>query len=215
MSFRFLIADDHPLFRAALRQALTAVASDAVIEEAESLTQASSRLQAEPDVDLVLLDLGLPDSQGFTGLMRLRHQFPSVGVAIVSGQEDAVVMRQAIALGAVAYIPKSETLPSIVEAIRTALAGHTWLPQAACESGSQPVGAELAERIASLSPQQYRVLCMVADGKLNKQIAAELDIQETTIKQHVSAILRKLGLINRTQAGVLLRSLQQGGRLQA
>lgn len=215
MSFRFLIADDHPLFRAALRQALTAVASDAVIEEAESLTQASSRLQAEPDVDLVLLDLGLPDSQGFTGLMRLRHQFPSVGVAIVSGQEDAVVMRQAIALGAVAYIPKSETLPSIVEAIRTALAGHTWLPPAASEIGNQPAEADLAERIASLSPQQYRVLCMVADGKLNKQIAAELDIQETTIKQHVSAILRKLGLINRTQAGVLLRSLQQGGRLQA
>ena len=215
MSFRFLIADDHPLFRAALRQALTAVASDAVIAEAESLTQAAARLAAESDFDLVLLDLGLPDSQGFTGLMRLRHQYPSVGVAIVSGQEDAVVMRQAIALGAVAYIPKSETLPSIVEAIRTALAGHTWLPQAAKEIGSQPAEAELAERIASLSPQQYRVLCMVADGKLNKQIAAELDIQETTIKQHVSAILRKLGLINRTQAGVLLRSLQQGGRLQA
>lgn len=215
MSFRFLIADDHPLFRAALRQALSAVASDAVIEEAETLTQASTRLAAGPEVDLVLLDLGLPDSQGFTGLMRLRHQFPSVGVAIVSGQEDVVIMRQAIALGAVAYIPKSENLPSIVEAIRTALAGHTWLPQSASDIGNAPAEAELAERIASLSPQQYRVLCMVADGKLNKQIAAELDIQETTIKQHVSAILRKLGLINRTQAGVLLRSLQQGGRLQA
>jgi DNA-binding NarL/FixJ family response regulator len=215
MSYRFLIADDHPLFRAALRQAVTAVSNDAVIEEAESLDQAISKLQSNADFDLVLLDLGLPDSEGFTGLMMLRHSYPSVGTAIVSAQEDAVVMRQAIALGAVAYIPKSEALPSIVEAIRTALAGHTWLPQSAKELVSQPVEADLAERIASLSPQQYRVLCMVADGKLNKQIASDLAIQETTIKQHVSAILRKLGLINRTQAGVLLRSLQQGGRLQS
>lgn len=215
MSYRFLIADDHPLFRAALRQALSAVASDAVIEEAESLTQATALLERAPDFDLVLLDLGLPDSEGFTGLMMLRHRYPSVGTAIVSAQEDVVVMRQAIALGAVAYIPKSENLTAIVEAIRTALAGHTWLPQAAKEIASQPAEADLAERIASLSPQQYRVLCMVADGKLNKQIAADLAIQETTIKQHVSAILRKLGLINRTQAGVLLRSLQQGGRLQS
>ena len=215
MSYRFLIADDHPLFRAALRQALSAVAGDAAIEEAESLTQANAMLEKAPDFDLVLLDLGLPDSEGFTGLMMLRHRYPSVGVAIVSAQEDVVVMRQAIALGAVAYVPKSESLSSIVEAIRTALAGHTWLPQAAKDIASQPAEAELAARIASLSPQQYRVLCMVADGKLNKQIAADLAIQETTIKQHVSAILRKLGLINRTQAGVLLRSLQQGGRLQS
>ncbi len=215
MSYRFLIADDHPLFRAALRQALSAVASDSVIEEAESLTQASAMLDASPDFDLVLLDLGLPDSEGFTGLMTLRHRYPSVGTAIVSAQEDVVVMRQAVALGAVAYIPKSENLPSIVEAIRTALNGHTWLPKSATELARQPAEAELAERIASLSPQQYRVLCMVADGKLNKQIASDLEIQETTIKQHVSAILRKLGLINRTQAGVLLRSLQQGGRLQS
>ncbi len=215
MSYRFLIADDHPLFRAALRQALSAVAGDAAIEEAESLTQANAMLEKAPDFDLVLLDLGLPDSEGFTGLMMLRHRYPSVGVAIVSAQEDVVVMRQAIALGAVAYVPKSESLSSIVEAIHTALAGHTWLPQAAKDIASQPAEAELAARIASLSPQQYRVLCMVADGKLNKQIAADLAIQETTIKQHVSAILRKLGLINRTQAGVLLRSLQQGGRLQS
>lgn len=215
MSYRFLIADDHPLFRAALRQALSAVASNADIEEAESLHKAKSALLKSPDFDLVLLDLGLPDSEGFTGLMALRHQYPSVGVAIVSAQEDVVVMRQAIALGAVAYIPKSEPLPAIVEAIRTALDGHTWLPQSAKELSSNPAEAQLAERIASLSPQQYRVLCMVADGKLNKQIAADLAIQETTIKQHVSAILRKLGLINRTQAGVLLRSLQQGGRLQS
>lgn len=215
MSYRFLIADDHPLFRAALRQALSTVAADADIEEAESLTKAKTLLEAMLDFDLVLLDLGLPDSEGFTGLMALRHQYPSVGVAIVSAQEDVVVMRQAIALGAVAYIPKSESLPSIVEAVHTALKGHTWLPESAKGSTTAPAEAQLAERIASLSPQQYRVLCMVADGKLNKQIASDLDIQETTIKQHVSAILRKLGLINRTQAGVLLRSLQQGGRLQS
>lgn len=215
MSYRFLIADDHPLFRAALRQALIGVAADAVIAEAETLMQAEAQLATTPDFDLVLLDLGLPDSEGFAGLMTLRHRYPSVGVAIVSAQEDAVVMQQAIALGAVAYVPKSENLPNLVDAIRTALAGHTWLPHAAKELSIPPAEALLAERIASLSPQQYRVLCMVADGKLNKQIAAELDIQETTIKQHVSAVLRKLGLINRTQAGVLLRSLQQGGRLQA
>jgi len=215
MSYRFLIADDHPLFRAALRQALSAVASDADIVEAESLTNAKTELAASPDFDLVLLDLGLPDSEGFTGLMALRHEYPTVGVAIVSAQEDVVVMRQAIALGAVAYIPKSESLPAIVEAIRTALNGHTWLPKSAKELITNPAETKLAERVASLSPQQYRVLCMVADGKLNKQIASDLEIQETTIKQHVSAILRKLGLINRTQAGVLLRSLQQGGRLQS
>ena len=209
MAYRFLIADDHPLFRTALRQALTMVSPDAQVHEADSLNAAIQCLDSEVEMDLVLLDLGLPDSEGFQGLLNLRHRYPTVGVAVVSGQEDPSLMRQAIALGAIAYIPKSSPVNELVAAVTATLNGQTWSPAMAQHESNEAEKEQLAQRVASLSPQQYRVLCMVADGKLNKQIAAELNIQESTIKQHVSAVLRKLGLINRTQAGVLLRSLQQ------
>ncbi len=213
MAYRFIVADDHPLFRAALKPALLGVDGDAQITEADTLASVINELENDSERDLVLLDLSMPDSIGYTGLIEVRHRFPSIGVAIVSAQDDVVVMRQSIALGAVAFIPKSAALPVIIEALQTALNGVTWLPEAARQASDKDTDTELAERIAALSPQQFRVLCMVADGKLNKQIAYELSVQETTIKQHVSAVLRKLGLINRTQAGVLLRSLQQAGRL--
>ena len=213
MAYRFIIADDHPLFRAALKPALCGVDADADIAEADTLSSVLSALEIDSDRDLLLLDLAMPDSVGYTGLIEVRHRFPSIGVAIVSAQEDVVVMHQSIALGAVAFIPKSAALPTIVEALQTALSGVTWLPEVARHIAQTEADTALAERIAALSPQQYRVLCMVADGKLNKQIAYDLNVQETTIKQHVSAVLRKLGLINRTQAGVLLKSLQRAGRL--
>jgi DNA-binding NarL/FixJ family response regulator len=213
MAYRFIVADDHPLFRAALKPALLGVDADAHITEADTLSAVINSLEQDNDRDLLLLDLSMPDSVGYTGLIEIRHRFPSLGVAIVSAQDDVVVMRQSIALGAVAFIPKSAPLPMIVEALQTALNGVTWLPEVARQQSDKVADTELAERIAALSPQQYRVLCMVADGKLNKQIAYDLNVQETTIKQHVSAVLRKLGLVNRTQAGVLLRSLQQAGRL--
>ena len=207
MSQLFLIADDHPLFRSALRQALSQISPQATVLEAESLAGALAIIEREGDIDLVLLDLGLPDSEGFAGLLSIRHQYPRVGVAVVSGHEEPRVMRQAIALGAVAFVPKSAAVAELVHAISAAMKGDSWLPDIARRPDDANDAEQLAQKVASLSPQQYRVLCMVADGKLNKQIAAELSIQESTIKQHVSAVLRKLGLINRTQAGVLLRSL--------
>ncbi len=213
MAYRFIIADDHPLFRAALKPALSGVDADAEITEADSLAAVLQALENDAERDLLLLDLSMSDSVGYTGLIEVRHRFPNIGIAIISAQEDVVVMKQSIALGAVAFIPKSAALPTIIDALRTALEGVTWLPEVARHLPQSEADTALAERIAALSPQQYRVLCLVADGKLNKQIAYELNVQETTIKQHVSAVLRKLGLINRTQAGVLLKSLQRAGRI--
>ncbi len=210
----FLIADDHPLFRAALRQALAQVDSAARIDEAADFAGVEALLAAHDDVDLVLFDLNMPGHQGLQGLRRLRAAFPAVGIAVVSGQEEPALMHAAVQAGASAFIAKSLPLDSMVSALHAVLAGAIWLPPAAANLSGETAGVvAFAGRVASLTPQQQRVLRAVAEGKLNKQIAFDLGIQETTIKQHVSAILRKLELINRTQAGVMWQEVQRLGLL--
>lgn len=206
-----LIADDHPLFRAALRAAATAAVADATIVEAADLATALARLEAEPDADLALLDLHMPDSRGLTGLAAMRAQFPGVAVLVVSAHDDAAVVRRVLDHGAAGFIPKSAPPEQIAEAIRSVLACGRWVPAqlSAAVSGapSDPRDAQLARRLSRLTGQQFRVLGLLAEGRLNKQIADTLGIQERTVKAHVSAIFEKLGVRNRTQAGVLLGQL--------
>lgn len=206
---RAIIADDHPLFRAALRQALTdTLAAD--IKEAATFQQLLSMLQAEPQIELILLDLSMPGNRGLTGLTSLRSRFPDILVVIVSANEHPQVIRQAMAYGASAYIPKSMPLTELQHAVETVLAGDTWLPEhlvGELALAENEPSVEFARRLEQLTPQQFRVLECLADGLLNKQIAYELNVQETTIKQHVSAILRKLNVINRTQAGVVFKQM--------
>src|SRR5690606_36975752 len=209
-----LIADDHPLFRAALRGAAADAAADVVTCEAESLDGVLALLETHDDIDLVLLDLHMPGNHGLAGLAAIRAQFPAVAVVLVSANEDPAIIRRALDHGAAGYIPKSASLDELREAIRTVLACEHWLPPAlrgaVTRTQSSPADADLAARLASLTAQQFRVLTLVAQGLLNKQIADRLDIQERTVKAHLSVIFEKLGARNRTQAGVILRELEIG-----
>lgn len=213
---RILIADDHPLFRLALKQALQSIAPEATLFEAESLGSARTRLESDPELDLLLLDLHLPDGDGLMGLASFRAEFPSVAVVMISASEDPAMIRSALALGAAGYIPKRASLDELGHALSVILACESFVPddiRAMLEQLPEPSADErLAERLAALTPQQFRVLGLVAEGKLNKQIADRLGIQERTIKAHLSLIFQKLGVRNRTQASVLLRSLGTSGR---
>ncbi|HZP67283.1 MAG TPA: response regulator transcription factor [Rudaea sp.] len=206
-----LIADDHPLFRAALRAAAVAAVQDLAIAEVATVGAALAALEAAPDTDLALLDLHMPDSRGLAGLIALRTQFPGVAVLVVSAHDDAAVVRRVLDHGAAGFIPKSAPPEEIGAAIQSVLACGRWVPPrlsgALAATRSDPDDTALAARLASLTGQQFRVLALVAEGRLNKQIADALGIQERTVKAHVSAIFEKLGVRNRTQAGVLLRRL--------
>jgi DNA-binding NarL/FixJ family response regulator len=211
-----LIADDHPLFRAALLMAARESLPDASVNEVADLPAVLAALAAEPDIDLVLLDLTMPGSHGLSGLAALRGQHPGVAVLVVSAHDEPAVVRRVLDHGAAGFIPKSATPAQIGEAIQQVLACGTWLPAALAEAvaalPSDPADADLAGRLARLTEQQSRVLGLVAEGLLNKQIADRLSIQERTVKAHVTAIFEKLKVRNRTQAGMLLRSLELIGQ---
>ena len=207
---KFIVADDHPLFRAALTQALRQVASQAEIVEADSMEATNEVVARHPDADLILLDLHMPGAHGFSGLIQLRGQTPDIPVAVVSGSEEPYVVRRAIDYGASGFIPKSASLDVIAEAIGEILEGEGWLPTDIAEAMGESSEDEsrFAEAIASLTPQQFRVLNMLTEGLLNKQIAYELNVSEATIKAHVTAILRKLGVHSRTQAVIAAQRLE-------
>ena len=206
---RILIADVHPLFRAAMRQAMVDIVGDNITEVA-SFSEAYNAIEADDSLELVFLDLNMPGNEGLTGLTTLRTQFPGVLVVIVSAEEDPVLIRKAIDLGASGYIPKSTPLAEIAEAVNHVLDGEQWLPEninEAIEALENHQDKAFADKLAQLTPHQFKVLRMMADGLLNKQIAYELEISESTVKQHASAVLRKLEVINRTQAGVLFKQM--------
>lgn len=212
MGTRVLIADDHPLFRAALVQALATCLPEAEVLEARDLPETAERLASDEPLDLVLLDLHMPGSHGLAGLASIRCNHPAVAVVVVSANEDPRVVRRVLDHGAAGFIPKSAGLDEMTAALETVLDCREWIPphleRAVAEIDADDQDLALAERIASLTPQQFRVLSLVADGWLNKQIADELGIQERTVKAHMSEILHKLEVRNRTQAGVALRRLE-------
>tara|TARA_R110002167_G_scaffold2178_4_gene11096 strand:+ start:2928 stop:3593 length:666 start_codon:yes stop_codon:yes gene_type:complete len=199
---KIIIADDHPLFRAALKQAVSQAVAGVEVIETDSLVSLQETVAAHADADLVLLDLHMPGTSGFTGLAYLRGQNPGMPVVVVSGSEQPQVMLRAIEYGASGFIPKSAPLEVISGAIRSVLEGEVWLPQEVADGDATLSSDDVvfAEKLGSLTPQQFRVLMMLTEGLLNKQIAYELSVSEATIKAHVTAILRKLGVHSRTQA---------------
>jgi DNA-binding NarL/FixJ family response regulator len=198
---RIIVADDHPLFRGALRQAVATLLSGSQVVEANGLDELTALLGKGQDTDLILLDLTMPGVQGFSGLIYLRAQHPDVPIVIVSANEDPVVIRRAIEFGASGFIPKSLGSDRIGEAIEAVLAGGTWTPpDVELGESEDRETAETMRRLSTLTPQQVRVLMMLSEGLLNKQIAYELSVSEATVKAHVSAILQKLGVESRTQA---------------
>jgi len=200
-SYRLVIADDHPLFRGALRAAVSGQFAGAAIAEAGTFDDVVAELERGGEVDLVLLDLAMPGVRGFSGLMFLRAQFPSVPVVVVSANDDPTVIRRCLAFGASGFIPKTLGVETMRAALGRVLEGGVWTPPDVDLSGKPDAAtADLIGRLASLTPQQVRVLMMLSEGLLNKQIAYGLGVSEATVKAHVSAILQKLGVESRTQA---------------
>ena len=202
----FHIADDHPLFRSALLDVINQHFIDAEITESSDLDTTLAALEQHADVDLLLLDINMPGSQDLFGLVSVREKYPSVPVAMVSASEDPDTISKAIGHGASAYIPKSVSPRDIYQALNAVIEGDKWVPEAVRRQ-LKPVDDEektLAAKIATLTPQQYKVLCYLREGLLNKQIGYELGVTEATVKAHITAIFRKLGVSNRTQAVIVL-----------
>jgi DNA-binding NarL/FixJ family response regulator len=198
---RLVIADDHPLFRNALRQAVASVVSSAVVDEAGSFEDLTALLEKDAEVDLILLDLTMPGISGFSGLIYLRAQYPAVPVVIVSASDDVATIRRSLDFGASGFIPKRFGVDTLRNAILKVMEGEIWVPpDTDLNAAADPEMTRLRDRLVTLTPQQVRVLMMLSEGLLNKQIAYELGVSEATIKAHVSAILQKLGVESRTQA---------------
>lgn len=204
-----LIADDHPLYRDALRGALSLSLPALTLLEAGDLTSTVDMLN-ENDVDLLLLDLHMPGSNDLFGLLHIRKLYPDVPVAVVSGTEDTLLITKIMSAGALGFIPKTASSSDIAEAVNAILDGDVWLPPNLSDSVDEVDEAfsALADNVASLTPSQYKVLCFMRDGLLNKQIGYNLDIAEATVKAHVTAIFKKLGINNRTQAVLIASQLE-------
>ena len=212
---RVLIADDHPLMLGGLRQAVLAAAPDAEIAEAHDFDSMVVALDASPDTDLVLLDLTMPGVRGFSGLLFLRSERPSIPVVVVLGNEDRAVIRHCLEFGAAGFIPKSNSLETMRAAIGQVLERRPMQTAADFDPNAAPnrKSSTMARRLASLTPQQIRVLMMLSQGLLNKQIAYEFGVSEATVKAHVSAIFQKLGVESRTQAVILATKIEAAQEL--
>jgi DNA-binding NarL/FixJ family response regulator len=211
MPCKVLIVDDHPLYRLALKGAVAAACPTCEIVEADNVAGLFEALDRHSDVDLLLLDLNLPGAYGFNALAHLRGSRPEVPIIVISASDDPGTMRQALAFGAQSFVSKSADAATIGESVRAILRGELVAPAGlGCSAGAEDGALEIAQRMAQLTPQQFRVLGMLCAGRLNKQIGEDLEITEATVKAHMTAILRKLGASNRTQAVLLAGRLARG-----
>jgi DNA-binding NarL/FixJ family response regulator len=204
-----IVADDHPLFREALGLALQQALGEVRIIQAGNMAELEAVALEHETADLVLLDLHMPGVQGFSALIYLRAHHPELPVCVISANSNPAVIQRAMDHGAAAFIHKSAPVGDLRTALKTVLAGDLWQPPEIERSSALTRADELevAERIGELTPQQFRVLMMVAEGLLNKQIAYDLEISEATVKAHMTAIFRKLGVTNRTQAVLMAQRL--------
>jgi DNA-binding NarL/FixJ family response regulator len=198
-----IVAEDHPMFRAALVLTVRRLMPGAQLMEVASQGELERALARSGDVRLVLLDLRMPGAHGLSSLVFLRGEYPSVSVAIISGGAYAETISRARQLGASAFIPKSAPIDTIAQALSCVIRGELWFPEQGDPAGPGP----LHDQLTTLTPQQFRVLKYLADGMLNKQIADILEVSEGTVRAHVTAILRKLRVSTRTQAVILVTEL--------
>ncbi|WP_337244705.1 response regulator transcription factor [Luteimonas sp. gir] len=201
-----LVADDHPLLRAAVLHALRDGLGEIRVVEAASASAVETALRAHPEIELVLLDLAMPGARGLSTLVWLRGERPELPVLVISSNDHPRTVRRVQQFGAAGFISKSAPAESIAQAVAAVLDGGSWFPPLTAERSE--ADAQLASRLAQLTPQQVRVLLCLADGLLNKQIAHQLGLAENTVKVHVTAILRKLECHSRTQAAVLVKALE-------
>jgi DNA-binding NarL/FixJ family response regulator len=204
---KIIIADDHPLFRQALLDTLKSKLTKTTWLEAQTIEELDQQLSDHDDSDLVLLDLNIPGAHGFNTLIHVRNHYPHIPVVVVSAHEDHDTIGQAMEYGAAGFVPKSTPVDNIFTAIQQVLSGEIWVPATFRENATKTDNTNIAERVASLTQQQYRILMMFAQGMLNKQIAYDLNVSEATIKAHATAIFRKLNVRNRTQAAIAIGQL--------
>jgi DNA-binding NarL/FixJ family response regulator len=202
---KIIIADDHPLFRQALLETLKAKLPTATWQQAETVDQLNEVLTGHSDADLLLLDLNIPGAHGFNTLIHVRNHFPHIPVVVVSAYEDNDTIAKAMEYGACGFVPKSTPVDAIFQAITQVLMGELWTP--ANFQPPEQAPSDIAERVASLTQQQHKILMMFAEGMLNKQIAYDLHVSEATIKAHATAIFKKLDVRNRTQAVIAISQL--------
>ena len=203
MSRLIIVADDHPLFREALKAAVARLDRSVAFVEADTVAAMLAAAEANPGADLLLLDLNMPGAHGFNALAHVRGSRPELPVVVVSADDDPQTIASSLRFGAQGFIPKSTEAGQIGRAIETVLAGEIYTPpgfQPPRTSTASNEDLDVARKVAELTPQQFRVLGMLCAGLLNKQIAYDLDVSEATVKAHVTAILRKLGVTTRTQA---------------
>ena len=210
---KLIVADDHPLFRNALINAISSTFATKATIETDSIDSTCAALEQHPDTDLLLLDLHMPGNCGFLGLIQLRKTYPTLPIVVISASEELDVIRRVMAFGASAYVPKSANPADISAALNAVLEGELWVPQRLIkqvlehQSNEAEDDLDLAAKVAQLTQQQYKVLYYLTEGWLNKQIAYDLHISEATVKAHITAIFRKLGVTNRTQVVIQAQRL--------
>lgn len=209
---KLIVADDHPLFRNALINAISNTFITKATIETDCFEATCQALEQHPDTDLLLLDLHMPGNCGFLGLIQLRKNHPTLPIVVISASDDSDVIKRVIAFGASAYVPKSAHPVEIGKALNAVIAGDIWLPEkyqhVLKPNQNHHADLDLAEKVAQLTNQQYKVLYYLTEGWLNKQIAYDLNISEATVKAHMTAIFRKLGVTNRTQVVIQAQRLQ-------
>ena len=208
MAVSIIVADDHPLFRSALRGTLINLEGGAQIHEAEDLSSLQSCVEQHDQADLILLDLHMPGADGFGALVFLMSHYAHIPVIVVSAYSEPEIMRRAMDHGASGFLPKSSSPEVIHQALECVLAGGLWMPEGVTQSRMVTEEEQsTADAIAQLTPQQFRVAVMVSQGLLNKQIAFELGVTEATIKAHMTEIFKKFGVHSRTQVALCLNQL--------
>ena len=219
--YKILIADDHPLFREAIHNVISDGFQGSEVMETADLDSALALTQAHDDLDLILLDLNMPGMHGLNGLITLRNEAPTTPVVIVSAEQEKQIVLQAITYGAVGFITKSSPRSQMIEAIEQILNGNVYLPPDIIRAQKSGTSRRLneapsfpPEMLQALTRKQLLVLERMTKGESNKQIAYTLDIAETTVKAHVSAILRKLNVHNRVQAIISAGDIDFGDYLR-
>lgn len=209
---KLIIADDHPLFRNALVNAISNTFVTKATVEADCFEGTVQALEQHPDTDMLLLDLHMPGNCGFLGLIQLRKNYPTLPIVVISASDDADVIKRVMSFGASAFVPKSAHPIDIGKALNAVMNGDLWLPEKyrhlLSPDANDDADLDLAAKVAQLTAQQYKVLYYLTEGWLNKQIAYDLNISEATVKAHMTAIFRKLGVTNRTQVVIQAQRLQ-------
>jgi DNA-binding NarL/FixJ family response regulator len=207
--FKFLIADDHPLFREALKSALQTAFTGVNYIESNSFSSTFKTLRRHRNIDLLLLDLNMPGSENYYGLLKIRQSFPNLPIAVVSATDDVQTIAETMEFGANGFIPKTTATPDVIAALKIVLAGKSWVPPSIRDAiksvSSEKI--EIAEKVRELTPKQYMVLSLVKQGLMNRDIAEQLNVTEATVKAHVSMLFKRLSVKSRTQILVAIEKL--------